>query len=117
MGTPHHGWGDVDRSSVGTLRVLPPSGYETLVIDFPEHEAWSGLLSEVEVIPDEPDGVPDEPSDEISSVESAMAEPTSNPGRLPCVFKFISWIILSQLRSSWINKYRSKYYFSNNQLN
>ena len=90
VGTPHHGWGDVDRSSVGTLRVLPPSGYETLVIDFPEHEAWSGLISEVEVVPDEPDGVPDEPSDEILSVESAMAEPTSNPGRLPCVFEFIA---------------------------
>ena len=81
--TPHHGWGDVDRTSVGTLRVLPPSGYETLVIDFPEHKSWSGLLSEVEV-------VPDDPSDEVSSVESAMAEPTSSPGRLPCVFKLIA---------------------------
>ena len=84
--TPHHGWGDVDRTSVGTLRVLPPSGYETLIIDFPEHQAWSGLLSEVEVVPDEPD----DPSDEVPSVEYAMTEPTSSPGRLPCVFKFIA---------------------------
>ena len=75
VSTPHHGWGRVDRTSVGTVRVLPPSGGETLVIDFPEQEAWSGLLSEVEV-------VPDDPSDEVSSVEPAMAEPTSDPGRL-----------------------------------
>ena len=99
VATPRHGWGDVGRSSVGTLRVLPPSGYETLVIDFPEHEAWSGLLSEVEVVPDvpspppshEPYGVSDDPSDQVSSVEPAMAEPTSNPGRLSCVFACISF--------------------------
>merc|ERR1719500_1959090 len=58
VATPRHGWGFVGRSSVGTLRVLPPSGYETLVIDFPDHEAWSGLLSEVEVVPDDPSPPP-----------------------------------------------------------
>ena len=113
VATPRHGWGYVGRSSVGTLRVLPPPGYETLVIDFPDHEAWSGLLSEVKVVPDdpsppppfqpppspppppsdEPDGVSDDPSDQVSSVEPAMAEPTSNPGRLSCVFEFISFAV------------------------
>ena len=78
--TPHHGWGDVDHTSVGTVRVLPPSGYQTLVIDFPEHEAWSGLLSEVEVVPDDISDEPDDVSDEVSSVKPAMTETTSDRG-------------------------------------
>ena len=81
VGTPHHGWGEVDRSSVGTVRVLPPSDGKTLVIDFPEQKAWSGLLSEVEVVPDE-----------ASSVDPAMAEPTSDPGRLHHVSEYIELI-------------------------
>merc|ERR1719391_435120 len=56
VGTPRHGWGDVDHTSIGTVSVLPSEGEQTLLVDFPEQSAWSGLLSEVEVVHNEESG-------------------------------------------------------------
>ena len=92
--TPLHGWGNVDHTSVGTVRVLPSEGGQTLVIDFPEQSSWSGLVSELEVVPDdtsdeESSGEPapltivyTKPQRLWQSGEPAMAEQTSDPGRL-----------------------------------
>ena len=90
IGTPFHGWGNVDHTSVGTVRVLPSEGGQTLVIDFPEQSSWSGLLSEMEVVPDdtsdeESSGEPAPPTivyTKLQRVEPAMAEQTSDPGRI-----------------------------------
>nr|XP_055043072.1 E3 ubiquitin/ISG15 ligase TRIM25-like [Misgurnus anguillicaudatus] len=46
--SPEYGWGDVTKNSVGTVKAIDS---DELTVDFPEHSGWTGILSEMELIP------------------------------------------------------------------
>ena len=48
--TPKYKWGSVNHSSVGTVVSISPNGKDVKV-DFPQQTNWTGLISEMEVVP------------------------------------------------------------------
>jgi len=47
---PRYKWGSVTHHSIGTVSSIAPNGRDA-IIDFPSHAHWTGLLSELEVVP------------------------------------------------------------------
>ena len=46
---PKYGWGEVNHTSIGTVRIVrvePPE----LKVDFPKQKGWSGMIKEMEVV-------------------------------------------------------------------
>lgn len=48
--TPKYKWGSVNHGSVGTVVSISPNGKDVKV-DFPQQTNWTGLISEMEVVP------------------------------------------------------------------
>ncbi|XP_058612576.1 uncharacterized protein ftr97 isoform X6 [Onychostoma macrolepis] len=46
--TPTHKWGAVTHKSIGVVQKIQD---ESLIVDFPEHKKWTGLVSEMELVP------------------------------------------------------------------
>ncbi|XP_051732344.1 uncharacterized protein LOC127502925 isoform X3 [Ctenopharyngodon idella] len=47
--TPTHKWGAVTHKSIGVVKKIQG---ESLIIDFPEHKNWTGIVSEMELVTD-----------------------------------------------------------------
>ncbi|KAL1253680.1 hypothetical protein QQF64_015909 [Cirrhinus molitorella] len=47
--TPTHKWGAVTHKSIGVVQKIH-SSLESLIVDFPEHKKWTGLISEMELV-------------------------------------------------------------------
>ncbi|XP_016303536.1 uncharacterized protein LOC107659198 isoform X1 [Sinocyclocheilus anshuiensis] len=45
--TPTHKWGAVTHKSIGVVQKIQD---ESLIVDFPEHKKWTGLVSEMELV-------------------------------------------------------------------
>ncbi|XP_016372141.1 E3 ubiquitin/ISG15 ligase TRIM25-like isoform X5 [Sinocyclocheilus rhinocerous] len=45
--TPTHKWGAVTHKSIGVVKNIQD---ESLIVDFPEHKKWTGLVSEMELV-------------------------------------------------------------------
>ena len=54
--TPKYKWGSVNHSSIGTVVSLSSNGKDVKV-DFPQQANWTGLISEMEVVPAKHQGV------------------------------------------------------------
>ena len=48
--SPRYKWGSVTHQSVGVVRSINRNGTDVCV-DFPEQNNWTGLISEMEVVP------------------------------------------------------------------
>ncbi|TRY57036.1 hypothetical protein DNTS_023940 [Danionella cerebrum] len=48
---PTHKWGAVSHKSIGVVQKIKPD--ESLIVDFPEHTNWKGILSEMESVTNE----------------------------------------------------------------
>ncbi|XP_068720941.1 E3 ubiquitin-protein ligase HERC2-like [Montipora capricornis] len=48
--TPKYKWGSVNHASVGTVVSISPNGKDVKV-DFPQQTNWTGLISEMEIVP------------------------------------------------------------------
>ncbi|GAB6021505.1 E3 ubiquitin-protein ligase herc2 [Chamberlinius hualienensis] len=48
--TPKYKWGSISHRSVGIVTSISPSGRD-VTVDFPQQSNWSGLLSEMELVP------------------------------------------------------------------
>ncbi len=48
--TPKYKWGSVSHGSVGVVTSIAPNGRD-LTVDFPQQSNWTGLFSEMEVVP------------------------------------------------------------------
>ncbi|XP_050995357.1 tripartite motif-containing protein 5 isoform X2 [Labeo rohita] len=47
--TPTHKWGAVTHKSIGVVQKIH-SSLESLIVDFPEHKKWTGLITEMELV-------------------------------------------------------------------
>ncbi|XP_044756400.1 E3 ubiquitin-protein ligase HERC2 [Coccinella septempunctata] len=54
--TPRYKWGCVTHDSVGVVTAISPNGHD-LTVDFPKQPNWTGLISEMEIVPSCHDGV------------------------------------------------------------
>lgn len=54
--TPKYKWGSVNHSNIGTVVSLSSNGKDVKV-DFPQQANWTGLISEMEVVPARHPGV------------------------------------------------------------
>lgn len=54
--TPRYKWGYVTHDSVGIVTAISPNGHD-LTVDFPKQQNWTGLLTEMEIVPSCHDGV------------------------------------------------------------
>ncbi|XP_030756884.1 E3 ubiquitin-protein ligase HERC2 [Sitophilus oryzae] len=54
--TPRYKWGYVTHDSVGIVTAISPNGHD-VTVDFPKQQNWTGLLSEMEVVPSCHEGV------------------------------------------------------------
>ncbi|XP_048589232.1 E3 ubiquitin-protein ligase HERC2 isoform X2 [Nematostella vectensis] len=54
--TPKYKWGSVNHNSIGTVVSLSPNGKDVKV-DFPQQANWTGLITEMEVVPPSHPGV------------------------------------------------------------
>nr|KAF7263608.1 hypothetical protein GWI33_001634 [Rhynchophorus ferrugineus] len=54
--TPRYKWGYVTHDSVGMVTAISPNGHD-VTVDFPKQQNWTGLLSEMEVVPSCHEGV------------------------------------------------------------
>ncbi|KAL1491483.1 hypothetical protein ABEB36_012074 [Hypothenemus hampei] len=54
--TPRYKWGYVTHDSVGIVTAISPNGHD-VTVDFPRQQNWTGLLSEMEVVPSCHEGV------------------------------------------------------------
>lgn len=50
VSTPKYKWGTVTHKSVGVVVAISPNGRD-VTVDFPQQNGWTGLLSEMEVVP------------------------------------------------------------------
>ena len=49
--TPRYKWGSVNHKSIGTVVSISCVDDTECKVDFPQQSAWTGLVSELEVIP------------------------------------------------------------------
>ncbi|KAJ8962033.1 hypothetical protein NQ314_005815 [Rhamnusium bicolor] len=54
--TPRYKWGYVTHDSVGVVTAISPNGHD-LTVDFPKQQNWTGLISEMEIVPSCHEGV------------------------------------------------------------
>ncbi|XP_018562377.1 E3 ubiquitin-protein ligase HERC2 isoform X2 [Anoplophora glabripennis] len=54
--TPRYKWGYVTHDSVGVVTAIAPNGHD-LTVDFPKQQNWTGLISEMEIVPSCHEGV------------------------------------------------------------
>ncbi|XP_022531523.2 E3 ubiquitin-protein ligase HERC2 isoform X2 [Astyanax mexicanus] len=54
--TPKYKWGSVTHRSVGTVKAFSANGKD-VIVDFPQQSHWTGLLSEMELVPSVHPGV------------------------------------------------------------
>ncbi|XP_056632300.1 E3 ubiquitin-protein ligase HERC2 isoform X1 [Diorhabda sublineata] len=54
--TPRYKWGYVTHDSVGVVSAISPNGHD-LTVDFPKQQNWTGLITEMEIVPSCHDGV------------------------------------------------------------
>lgn len=54
--TPRYKWGYVTHDSVGVVAAIAPNGHD-VTVDFPKQQNWTGLLSEMEVVPSSHEGI------------------------------------------------------------
>ncbi|CAH1128754.1 unnamed protein product [Ceutorhynchus assimilis] len=71
--TPRYKWGYVTHDSVGIVIAISPNGHD-VTVDFPKQQNWTGLLSEMEVVPSCHEGV---------SCNSCCVQPIRGP-RFKC---------------------------------
>ncbi|CAH1964040.1 unnamed protein product [Acanthoscelides obtectus] len=48
--TPRYKWGYVTHDSVGVVTAISPNGHD-LTVNFPKQQNWTGLISEMEIVP------------------------------------------------------------------
>ena len=48
--SPRYKWGSITHQSVGVVRTLNRNGLD-MTVDFPEQANWTGLMSEMELVP------------------------------------------------------------------
>ncbi|XP_025832237.1 E3 ubiquitin-protein ligase HERC2 [Agrilus planipennis] len=56
ISTPRYKWGFVNHESVGIVRSIATNGHD-ITVDFPKQSNWTGLMSEMEVVPSSHEGV------------------------------------------------------------
>nr|XP_022903495.1 E3 ubiquitin-protein ligase HERC2 isoform X1 [Onthophagus taurus] len=56
VSTPKYKWGYITHDSVGIVRAISLNGHD-LTVDFPKQPNWTGLISEMEVVPCSHDGI------------------------------------------------------------
>ncbi|KAF5273445.1 hypothetical protein FQA39_LY07462 [Lamprigera yunnana] len=56
IATPRYKWGYVTHDSVGIITVISANGHD-VTVDFPKQLNWTGLISEMEIVPSSHDGV------------------------------------------------------------
>ncbi|XP_048524463.1 E3 ubiquitin-protein ligase HERC2 [Dendroctonus ponderosae] len=71
--TPRYKWGYVTHDSVGVVAAIAPNGHD-VTVDFPKQQNWTGLLSEMEVVPSSHEGI---------SCNSCCVQPIKGP-RFKC---------------------------------
>ncbi|KAL3277032.1 hypothetical protein HHI36_012394 [Cryptolaemus montrouzieri] len=54
--TPRYKWGCVTHDSIGVVTAISPNGHD-LTVDFPKQPNWTGLISEMEIVPSCHDGI------------------------------------------------------------
>ncbi|KAG5897066.1 hypothetical protein JTB14_025882 [Gonioctena quinquepunctata] len=54
--SPRYKWGYVTHDTVGVVSAISPNGHD-LTVDFPKQQNWTGLISEMEIVPSCHEGV------------------------------------------------------------
>lgn len=54
--TPRYKWGYVTHDSIGIVTAISSNGHD-VTVDFPKQQSWTGLLSEMEIVPSCHEGV------------------------------------------------------------
>lgn len=57
VSVPRYKWGSVSHTSIGTVTSISANGRDA-AIDFPQHAHWTGLLSELDLVPTMHNNVP-----------------------------------------------------------